>query len=271
LLHDLAREQRMLQRLLQDRMLLDQLGRGLRILQGLLQKRVHLQELLGQDRVLQDGLQQWVLLQVLAAAVLLVGALRLPIADAALSRAELLQHALLQDLMQHRILLHDLAGQQWMLQCLLQQRVLLDQLGCGLRVLQCGLQHGVRLQELLRQGGLLQDGLEQGMQLQELAGDLLALGAAAHVDAVLRLADRATGQRATEQPTASRGARWRAERAAEVSLRLELLLSKPCLFISHHVLLHVVESAAGGRARTCLRVYLTHYRGRLVVKRLRSR
>jgi hypothetical protein len=47
----------------------------------------------------------------------------------------LLHQALLQDLMQDRVLLHDLAREQRMLQGLLQQRMLLQQLGRGLRIL----------------------------------------------------------------------------------------------------------------------------------------
>jgi hypothetical protein len=60
----------MLQRLLQQRVLLDQLGRGLRILHGGLDDRVRLQKLLRQDRLLQDGLQQRVLLHELPALLL---------------------------------------------------------------------------------------------------------------------------------------------------------------------------------------------------------
>jgi hypothetical protein len=216
LLHDLARQQRMLQGLLQYRMLLHQLGRGLRVLQGLLQQRVHLQELLRQDRVLQDGLQERVLLQRLSAADLLVLALRLAVA--ALRRAELLQHALLQDLVQHGVLLHDLARQQRMLQGLLQPRVLLDQLGRGLRVLQGGLHDRVRLEELLRQGRLLQDGLQQRVLL-ELAALLLVLDVGAE-------GLRAAGEAAN---------------ATTKALRLELLRSGSLLFKLRHVRLLVVE------------------------------
>jgi hypothetical protein len=60
----------MLQRLLQQRVLLDQLGRGLRILHGGLDDRMRLEKLLRQDRLLQDGLQQRVLLHELPALLL---------------------------------------------------------------------------------------------------------------------------------------------------------------------------------------------------------
>jgi hypothetical protein len=219
----------MLQGLLQYRMLLHQLGRGLRILQGLLQQRMHLDELLRQDGVLQDGLQERVLLQQLAAAELLVLALQLAlrlslplaVAGAALRRAELLQHALLQDLVQHGVLLHDLACQQRMLQGLLQQRVLLDQLGRGLRVLQGGLHDRMRLEELLRQGRLLQDGLQQRVLL-ELAALLLALDVGAE-------GLRAAGEAANATPNATK------------ALRLELLRSGSLLLELRHVRLLVVE------------------------------
>jgi hypothetical protein len=198
---------------------------------------MRLQDLLCQDGVLQDGLQERVLLQELPRDLLLALSLALavalPVSDAARLGAELLHHALLKDLMQQGILLHDLACQQRMLQRLLQQRVLLDQLGCGLRVLQRCLQHGVRLEEILREVRVLQDGLQDRVLLQELPRDLLALDAAAHLGAEWLATLEATGGLADQaaelrtaglQPAKLRAAERTADAAAEEALRLELLL-----------------------------------------------
>jgi hypothetical protein len=130
----------------------------------------------------------------------------------------LLHQALLQNLVQQGMLLHDLARQQRMLQGLLQQRMLLDQLGRGLRVLQGRLHDRMRLEELLRQGRLLQDGLQQRVLL-ELAALLLALDVGAE-------GLRASGEAAS---------------ATTKALRLELLRSGSLLFELRHVRLLVVE------------------------------
>jgi hypothetical protein len=219
-------------------MLLHKLGRSLRILQRLLQQRVDLQELLRQDRVLQYRLQERVLLQQLAAG-LLVLALGLSRAIACAGRsAELLQHALLQHLVQQGMLLHDLACQQRMLQCLLQQRVLLDQLGRGLWVLQGGLYDRMRLEELLRQDRLLQDGLQQRMLLQDLPARLLATR--------LALGVGTEGLRAAREaaPGLPELSAQQAAKATAESLWLELLLSGPELFELRHIRLLVDECAA---------------------------
>jgi hypothetical protein len=238
-------------------MLLHKLGRSLRILQRLLQQRVDLQELLRQDRVLQYRLQERVLLQQLAAG-LLVLALGLSRAIACAGRgAELLQHALLQHLVQQGMLLHDLACQQRMLQCLLQQRVLLDQLGRGLWVLQGGLYDRMRLEELLRQDRLLQDGLQQRMLLQDLPARLLATrlalgvgteGLRAAREAAPGLPELSAGLAAAERAAnatanaaagaaADPAADGPAQQAAEAAAAqwLELLLSRPELFELSHV------------------------------------